>query len=116
MEQLSQRAISPFKLQVVAPTPRLQTLVDNFIQEAAEAAKIDNVPPEDLREVFPQGVLVNLVIGANVRAFHHFFFMRSSPLYGGKGGAHKKFMLLADMMQVLAKEVYPLTMSQILPA
>ena len=107
LEQLSQRAIAPFKLQVEAPTLELQELVDKFVQDAAFIGERDHIPPEQLREVFPQGVLVNLVIAGNLRAMHHFWWMRSSPLYGGKGGAHIKFQAIADKMLIQAREVYP---------
>ena len=99
MEQLSQRAINPAKLVIKAPTPALQDLVDEFVTKATALAAAGQVPPEQFREVIPQGVLVNLVIGSNLRAFHHFWFMRSSEAMGGKGGAHPLFMEMADKMQ-----------------
>lgn len=116
MEQLSQRAIDPMRLKVEAPTQRTQRLVDLYMDTVRQELASGKIPPENLREIIPQGVLVNLVLGGNLRSFHHFFFMRSSPLYGGKGGAHPKFMELADQMQDLAKNVYPMTMAQILKA
>lgn len=116
MEQLSQRAIDPMKLQVEAPTKELQELVDAYMQQVQDALRAGKVAPELLREVVPQGVLVNLCIGGNLRAFHHFFFMRSSPLFGGKGGAHPKFQDMADQMLALARERFPTTMEVILRA
>lgn len=116
LEQLSQRAIQPFKLRVEAPTPELQVLVDDFIQEAQRIGAEGGVPPEKLREVFPQGVLVNLCIAGNLRAFQHFWWMRSSKDFQGKGGAHPKFMALADEMQRQALKVLPITTNVILKA
>ncbi len=116
MEQLSQRAISSLSLEVEAPTPEMQGIVDNYLQVVREQLQQGKIPPENLREIIPQGVLVNLTIGGNLRAFHHFFFMRSSVLLQGKGGAHLKFMAIADEMQKLAVERFPNTMKVILRA
>lgn len=115
LEQLSQRAIESGKLEINVPegfTP----IVQNYLLQVMALAKSKSLPPEELRKMYPQGVLVNFVIGGNLRAFHHFFFMRSSELYGGKGGAHKDFMRLADQMQSQAKVVLPNLMEVILKA
>lgn len=117
LEQLSQRAISASKLRVETPgSLRLQQTIDDYIENVTKIGSEEHIPPEELREAFPQGVLVNLVIAGNLRAFHHFFWMRSSPLFGGKGGAHSKFMELADKMQAQAREVLPVTMGAVLKA
>jgi len=116
MEQLSQRAIDPARLKITASTPELQSLVEEHIQHVMTLVKQNNIPFEDYRGMFPQAVEVNLVIGSNLRAFHHFFFMRSSVQKGGKGGAHPLFMDVADEMLEQAQEVYPLTMAKILEA
>lgn len=115
LEQLSQRAIASFKLQVEAPA-ELQALVDEYVDKITRVIQDGRIPPEQAREAFPQGVLVNFCIAGNMRAFHHFFWMRSSQLYGGKGGAHPKFMAMADEMQKRAADVLPLTMGSILKA
>lgn len=116
LEQLSQRAISPLKLNVIAPSERLQEVVDEYVRRVGEIATEERLSPEQVREVFPQGVLVNLCVAGSLRSFHHFFFMRSSPLYQGKGGAHVKFMELADSMQAQARQVLPVTMEELLRA
>ena len=116
LEQLSQRAISPLKLKVEIPNGELQELADEYIEKIKQIIESGRIPPEDAREAFPQGVLVNLCISGNLRAFHHFFFMRSSELFQGKGGAHRKFMDLADQMQVRALDRLPVTMKTILRA
>lgn len=116
MEQLSQRAIAPFKLQVEIRDSDLRDLTNKFIEDATTIAKLKHLTPEDMREAFPQGVLVNFCIAGNLRAFMHFFFMRSSELFQGKGGAHKKFMDLSDSMQEVTKERLPITMETILRA
>ena len=114
-EQLSQRAIDSGKLEVDVDEG-LELTVADYLVKLNQRAKYLKLSPEQLRAAYPQGVLVNLVIGGNLRAFHHFFFMRSSPLYNGKGGAHPRFMELADKMQELAKERLPNLMEQIVEA
>jgi len=116
LEQLSQRAINPSRLKVSIPDIKLRALVDKYIADVSELGREEKIPPEYLREAFPQGVLVNFCIAGNLRAFHHFFFMRSSELYQGKGGAHPKFMAIADQMQDLVKLHLPIVMETILPA
>lgn len=116
MEQLSQRAIDPLRLRVVAPTPELQALVDDYLKLIHKAIEEGRVPPENLREIMPQGVLVNLVLAGNARAWHHLFYMRCSTVFGGKGGAHIKFMALADAAFYQAHQVYPLGFKEIIPA
>lgn len=115
LEQLSQRAINAERLNYEAPLA-FHPIIDAYLAQIMKKAKELKLPPEELRKAFPQGVLVNFVIGGNLRAFHHFFFMRSSPLFGGKGGAHPDFMKLADQMQAQARERLPHTMVAILPA
>ncbi len=117
LEQLSQRAIQPGQLEVVSTgNTTLDDLTRVYLSAVEGIRQEESVPPEDVRSAYPQGVLVNLCIAGNLRAFHHFFFMRSSPLFGGKGGAHPLFMEMADQMQALAREVYPITMDTILEA
>ena len=116
LEQLSQRAINPGRLEVEVSNPKLKAVIDRYIKFVNEVGEEEKIPPEDLREAFPQGVLVNFVIAGNLRAFHHFWFMRSSQLYQGKGGAHTKFMSLADQMQEQASKFLPITMETILKA
>ena len=115
LEQLSQRAIMSGRLEFDVPEGFLP-LVQDYLQKVMELAKANKLPPEEVRKMFPQSVLVNFVIGGNLRAFHHFFWMRSSPLMGGKGGAHKDFMNLADQMLAQAKEYLPNTMKAVLKA
>ncbi len=114
-EQLSQRAIDSSRLRVDVPEP-FTALVDKYVKEILEIAKDESIPIEDIRATYPQGILVNLAISSNLRAFQHLFYMRCSPKLGGKGGAHPKFQTLADGMFEQAKEVYPMCLSEILPS
>ena len=107
LEQLSQRAIDGIKLKVEAPDPALQNLVDGYMAQIEDARTRLKIAPEDIREIYPQGVLVNFVIAGNLRAFHHFWWMRNSPLMQGKGGAHRKFQEIADEMYKQAQERLP---------
>ena len=116
LEQLSQRAISGLRLRVEAPTSELQELTDKFLLDVHNIQTIQKLAPEVIREVFPQGILVNLCIAGNLRAFHHFFFMRASVANGGKGGAHPKFIELADQMLSQARQVLPITLNTIMKA
>lgn len=115
-EQLSQRAINPMRLEMELSDQGLQKIAEEYVLTVAKYAEENKIPPEELREAFPQGVLVNMVIAGNLRAFHHFFFMRSSQLYSGKGRAHHKFMDIADEMQRLARVNLPIAMGTILQA
>lgn len=104
IEQLSQRAISPFRLAVDVP----QQCADSVSTYLAKLAEVStDLPPEEVRKALPQGVLVNLGIGGNARAFHHLFVMRCSKSMGGHGTAHPCFQRLADDMLRLARAVYP---------
>jgi thymidylate synthase ThyX len=115
IEQLSQRAISPGKLEVDVPLSYRQITLD-YIDTLLKQADVLNTPPEELRKMFPQAVLVNLVVKANLRAWSHFFFMRCSKSMGGKGGAHPDFERLADDMLYQGRLVYPILLRQLLPA
>ncbi len=115
MEQLSQRAIMSSRLRFECH-PELHDLTDKYVRSLLEEISVGRISPEEARKSFPQGVLVNFVLGANLRAFQHFFFMRCSPERGGKGGAHPEFMQLADVMLSLAKEVYPTVLGEVLPS
>ena len=114
-EQLSQRAIDSSRLKVDVP-PQFDAAVELYLQEVIHMAKTTDIPIEELRALYPQGILVNLVISSNLRAFQHLFYMRCSTELGGKGGAHPKFQELADGMFEQAKEVYPMSLSVILPS
>ena len=116
IEQLSQRAIPSHKLAFEkSGNNALDTLMSEYIQQAGIIAVENKIAPETLRMAFPQGALVNLVIAANLRAFQHFFYMRCSPPVG-KGGAHPKFMELADSMARQAAERLSSTMERVLQA
>lgn len=116
MEQMSQRAIPANRLQVRVPEP-FEDLVAGYLAEAVEIIKVNpDMLPEDFRAVFPQGVIVNLVIAGNIRAFQHYFFMRCSEEMGGAGGAHPLFMKIADEMLLQASDVYPASVTKVAKA
>mgnify|MGYP001565316735 FL=1 len=116
IEQLSQRAISPTRLEIsLTPTaPEIEDAARGYIEQLTNIISQNRLSPEVLRGAYPQGVLVNLVIAANARAFHHFFYMRCSVVAGGKGGAHPEFMQLADQMLAQARSRYPIIFQRIL--
>jgi len=116
MEQMSQRAIKADRLQFTVPTP-LEELTQKYILDIAK--KIEEHPemkPEDYRAAFPTGTNVNMVIAGNMRAFMHFFFMRSSTDVGGAGGAHPMFVEMADSMLEQTRKVYKASIQQIIKA
>ena len=115
IEQLSQRAINSERLEIDVPE-ELRSITENYLDQVNGISKALKLPPEILRAAYPQGVLVNLCIAGNLRAFQHFFFMRCSEALGGKGGAHPKFQELADQMLIQAREVLPLTLKVIMKA
>lgn len=116
MEQMSQRAIPSNRLQVRVPE-EFESMVQSYLAQAIEIIKAyPDIPAEDYRAVFPQGVLVNLVIAGNIRAFQHYFFMRCSEAIGGAGGAHPLFMIIADEMLLQASDVYPTSVTKVAKA
>ncbi len=117
LEQLSQRAIQANRLQVQVPDEFVDIVTAYMyaINERAEELG-GNIKAEDIRACYPQGTLVNVVIGGNLNAWHHVFYMRSDADAGGKGGAHPQFKQLMAMTFELAREVYPIALKEILPA
>lgn len=117
LEQLSQRAIAASRLEVDEhPNTRLRDLEQAYLRTLLDIAAEEKLTPESMRDFFPQNILVNFVIKGNLRAFHHFWWMRSSPLFQGKGGAHPKFQMLADSMYEQAAYVLPLVTGKIIQA
>lgn len=118
LEMLSQRAISPLKLVINSNNKidDLRELYKDYIEKVDDLIINRGLKFEDIRDYIPQGVEVNLGISGNVRAFHHYFFMRNSPLLGGKGGAHPQFQKLADSMLNQARLVYPNIVKEVIRA
>jgi len=114
-EQLSQRAMDPGRLKVDFPKG-FEDQMANYLGWIEDWAKDEKIPNEILRSLYPQGVLVNFVVAANLRAWQHVFYMRMSEEEGGKGGAHPKFQELAGEFYRQAQEVYPLSLTEVLPA
>lgn len=109
LEMMSQRAISPTRLAINKHNHNesLRKLYNDYMFNVDVIAHNENIKYEDLRDFIGQGVEVNFCIAGNVRAFHHFFWMRNSITSGGKGGAHPQFQELANSMYEQAKSVYP---------
>ena len=116
LEALSQRAVAGIRLPFDTGRPALDEMAHQYMDALELEIKADRLHPEDLREYIPQGVRVNCVIKANVRAWHHFFYMRCSEGSGGKGGAHPIFEALADQMFRQAREIFPRLFGEIIPA
>jgi len=115
LEQLSQRAILGSKLKFDVD-PSIVPLLEKYMQELASSPEYQALSPEAAREAVPQGVLVNLAVAGNLRAWQHVFYMRAPEEIGGKGGAHPKFQELAKASFNLALEVYPTVLREILPS
>ena len=111
LEQLSQRAITASNMEILAPD-WMQVHIHTYLEAIQADPEFYNTPIEDLRAGFFQGTLVNIVVAGNLRSWQHVFNMRASKALGGRGGAHPLFQGLAQESFFVAKDVYPLAMSQ----
>lgn len=116
LEQLSQRAITAAKMEIMAPE-WMKKHIEQYLYAIRHDPEFHNTPPEELRSGFFQGTLVNLVVASNLRGWQHLFYMRAPVSLGGKGGAHPLFQELAEKSFILAQEVYPTALQKgIIPA
>lgn len=114
-EQLSQRSIPSWQFSFSNPFPARTDLHIKWVEIEADIKRLMHeataagYSKDDIRNLAPQGLLSNAVVGCNAETLHHVTYMRGSQELAGQFGGHAAplFQELVEQMWSQARERCP---------